>query len=208
MFKFLLASALLCVSFVNTAGLGNSGRTNLDVYYESLCPDSRAFLVNQLAPQWKSLSSFVNLRLIPFGKASFSQNSSGGWSFKCQHGSAECTGNILHACGIKYSKDNTQALNYASCLMRAPTSGAQCAELAGLDFTPIDTCTKTSEGQELAVAHGTETLTLQPTLTFVPWVVYDKVFDDGKQWSSLSNLRSVACNHNGFNAPSCLSNVL
>ncbi|XP_046447172.1 transcription factor 25-like [Daphnia pulex] len=83
-----------------------------------------------------------------------------------------------------------------------------CAELAGLDFTPIDTCTKTSEGQELAVAHGTETLTLQPTLTFVPWVVYDKVFDDGKQWSSLSNLRSVACNHNGFNAPSCLSNVL
>ncbi len=51
----------------------------------------------------------------------------------------------------------------------------QCAELAGMDFTPIDTCTKTAEGQDLAVAHGTETLTLQPTLTFVPWVIYDKV---------------------------------
>lgn len=44
-----------------------------------------------------------------------------------------------------------------------------------MDFTPIDTCTKTAEGQNLLVAHGTETLSLKPTLTFVPWVVYDKV---------------------------------
>ena len=42
----------------------------MDVYYESLCPDSRNFLVNQLASNWNVLSSFVNLRLIPFGKAS------------------------------------------------------------------------------------------------------------------------------------------
>lgn len=33
-------------------------------------------------------------------------------------------GNILHACGIKYSANTTQALTYAVCLMRAPGSGA------------------------------------------------------------------------------------
>ena len=41
----------------------------LDVYYESLCPDSRNFLVNQLNPNWATLSTFTDLRLIPFGKA-------------------------------------------------------------------------------------------------------------------------------------------
>jgi hypothetical protein len=41
----------------------------LDVYYESLCPDSRNFLVNQLNPNWPTLSTFTDLRLIPFGKA-------------------------------------------------------------------------------------------------------------------------------------------
>jgi hypothetical protein len=44
-----------------------------------------------------------------------------------------------------------------------------------MDFTPIDSCTKTIEGQNLVQAHGAETLALQPTLTFVPWVIYDKV---------------------------------
>lgn len=33
-------------------------------------------------------------------------------------------GNILHACGIKYSTSTSQALAYAVCLMRAPGSGA------------------------------------------------------------------------------------
>jgi len=41
----------------------------LDVYYESLCPDSRNFLVNQLEPNWKNMNSYTDLRLIPFGKA-------------------------------------------------------------------------------------------------------------------------------------------
>lgn len=41
----------------------------LDVYYESLCPDSRNFLVNQLEPNWKNMSPYTDLRLIPFGKA-------------------------------------------------------------------------------------------------------------------------------------------
>lgn len=44
-----------------------------------------------------------------------------------------------------------------------------------MDFTPIDVCHKSVEGQNLVQVHGMETLSLQPTLTFVPWVVYDKV---------------------------------
>merc|ERR1712071_457467 len=45
------------------------GRIRLDVYYESLCPNSRMFLINQLGRHYDSIASFVHVRLIPFGKA-------------------------------------------------------------------------------------------------------------------------------------------
>lgn len=207
MLRFLALSAVLSVA-IAAPEVGKSNRVALDVYYESLCPDSRNFLVNQLAPKWQYLSTFVDLRLIPFGKATYSPNSAGGWDFSCQHGASECAGNILHACGIKYSKDVTQALNFASCLMRAPTSGAQCAALAELDYTPIDACSKTVEGQNLVQQHGVETLTLKPTLTFVPWVIMDKNWEDSKQWNSLANLGSVVCSHVRFSSPACSANLL
>merc|ERR1712071_48233 len=44
------------------------GRIRLDVYYESLCPDSRMFLINQLGRHYDSIASFVHVRLIPFAK--------------------------------------------------------------------------------------------------------------------------------------------
>lgn len=67
----LFDSSACCLFFVDFDYQvnGQGSRMTLDVYYESLCPDSRNFLVNQLAPNWKSLSSFVDLRLVPFGKA-------------------------------------------------------------------------------------------------------------------------------------------
>nr|CAH0100690.1 unnamed protein product [Daphnia galeata] len=175
----------------------------LDVYYESLCPDSRNFLVNQLNPSWATLSTFTDLRLIPFGKATFQPITEGGWSFECQHGPDECTGNILHACGIKYSSTITQALNFTTCLMDLPTDGELCAELAGLDYAPIDICQMSIEGQDLVHDHGVETLNLEPTLFFVPWIIYNKVWDLSNQQDSLTNLTAVACNNAPANTPAC-----
>ncbi|EFX72166.1 hypothetical protein DAPPUDRAFT_231465 [Daphnia pulex] len=178
-------------------------RMTLDVYYESLCPDSRNFLVNQLNPNWPTLSTFTDLRLILFGKATFLPNAEGGWSFECQHGPDECTGNILHACGIKYSPTITQALNFTTCLMDLPKNGELCAELAGLDYAPIDTCQMSIEGQDLVHDHGVETLNLEPTLYFVPWIIYNQVWDFTNQWESLTNLTAVACNNAPANTPVC-----
>ncbi|XP_045025427.1 GILT-like protein 1 [Daphnia magna] len=179
-------------------------RMTLDVYYESLCPDSRNFLVTQLNPNWPTLSTFTDLRLVPFGKATFVSNPEGGWDFECQHGAAECRGNILHACGIKYSPSVTQALNFTTCLMDAPISGKSCAESAGLDYTPIDACQNDVEGQNLVHDYGVETLNLDPTLTFVPWLIYNKVWNESNQWESLTNVTGVACNNAPANTPACL----
>lgn len=47
-------------------------QTPVYVYYESLCPDSQAFITKQLYPSMKILKDHVDLHLIPFGKSTVS----------------------------------------------------------------------------------------------------------------------------------------
>lgn len=44
-------------------------KVKLDVYYETLCPDSIAFMVNKVIPEYPLFKHFVDLHLYPFGKA-------------------------------------------------------------------------------------------------------------------------------------------
>ena len=41
----------------------------VDLYYETLCPDSRHFLLYQLYPAWLTLRSIFTINFIPYGKA-------------------------------------------------------------------------------------------------------------------------------------------
>lgn len=47
---------------------------NVDVYYESLCPDSIYFITKELGPIYDQLKSVLKINLYPFGKASVSVN--------------------------------------------------------------------------------------------------------------------------------------
>ena len=42
------------------------------MYYESLCPDSRKFITQQLYPTYQNLSQNLDVEFKPFGKASVS----------------------------------------------------------------------------------------------------------------------------------------
>lgn len=46
----------------------------MTVYYETLCPDSQAFITEQLYPALNSpLAKLVDLKLVPFGRANVSR---------------------------------------------------------------------------------------------------------------------------------------
>ena len=42
---------------------------NIEIYYESLCPDSQAFITQQLHHVWKEYGEYLNPIFKPFGKA-------------------------------------------------------------------------------------------------------------------------------------------
>lgn len=47
-------------------------QVNITVYYETLCPDSKAFILSMLYPNFPKLKDYISLRLVPFGKANVS----------------------------------------------------------------------------------------------------------------------------------------
>lgn len=46
-----------------------SQKVHVAVYYEALCPDSRSFILKQLAPTYRKLLANMELELVPYGKA-------------------------------------------------------------------------------------------------------------------------------------------
>lgn len=45
------------------------------------------------------------------------RKTSRGYEFECQHGSAECFGNKVHACAINQVQDELTSLKLVSCMM-------------------------------------------------------------------------------------------
>ena len=44
-------------------------QVKIAVYYESLCPDSKKFIKEQLAPVWRDFRGAIKVKLVPYGKS-------------------------------------------------------------------------------------------------------------------------------------------
>lgn len=67
--KFVFATLCLFLALFKSSAASDSNKVKVDVYYETLCPDSIGFIIRKLVPNYEAISSMIQLNLIPFGKA-------------------------------------------------------------------------------------------------------------------------------------------
>ncbi|TDG52463.1 hypothetical protein AWZ03_001293 [Drosophila navojoa] len=163
-------------------------KLHITLLYESLCPDSRSFM-HQLGPVHEELKEYIDIELVPFGKSSSEQN---GAIFHCQHGPAECEGNRLQSCVISSSNDQAAQVKFVVCQMFASNyaNADKCASQAGIR-TDVEYCMKTPTGTKLQL--DAELITNQYRPSFVPTIVYNRVFNQQLQDQSLRNFRATVC---------------
>merc|ERR1711899_670295 len=128
--------ALLLVAPSSLLGL------QMDLYYESLCPDSTRFISNQIPEMWAALSQEVSINFVPYGFASTTEDEDGELHFECQHGERECAGNIVQACSLYLTKDRPDdQVALITCMMSAEapdTAGPECWSKLELDFALVE----------------------------------------------------------------------
>jgi len=203
-----LSFTMLIALFVLIVG-ATAQKVPVSVYYESLCPDSQAFITEQLYPAMKSpIGKFVDLKLIPYGKSNYTTQGS-DTIFTCHHGPNECFGNKIHSCAIEHIQVNSYqnqhnreslTLEYVTCLMQSTKNfpdqlfpGKRCAQQVGLEnWEVIEACANQTEGSKLLQKNGELTTILNPPLTSVPTITFRHQQDE-TQALALVNFRSAVC---------------
>ncbi|XP_047333521.1 gamma-interferon-responsive lysosomal thiol protein [Impatiens glandulifera] len=159
-----------------------SDKVSVGLYYESLCPYSAEFIINNLSKLFDNgLISIVDLKLVPYGNAKITNNS----TINCQHGPSECFLNTIEACAIDTWPDLNTHFPFINCVEklvydRKFPEWDSCFDVLGLDRNPVDECYSTGHGKELQLAYADETSALEPPHQYVPWVVVNgnPLFED------------------------------
>lgn len=117
----------------------------------------------------------MDLGFYPYGNAQERQVG-GSWEFTCQHGPAECKGNMIEACAMHFHNATSDWFPFVKCIEASnqePANVAQgCATKAGwTDWSEINACTTSSLGNGLMHAIAQATENLKPPHQWTPWVV-------------------------------------
>ncbi|XP_017046416.1 GILT-like protein 3 [Drosophila ficusphila] len=164
------------------------------IHYEALCPDSMYFIRRRLydALVDNNWWPVTDLKLYPFGKAGFYNNTSTGqMEVFCQHGEDECELNALHACIIE-TLDTRTAFNLIFCMLRSYSNQLDhCSRSMGLNVSKAKDCKASRKTPEILAPYGKETLKLG--LSFVPSIVFENDFDPYGQSSIRYNFDRHFC---------------
>ncbi|NWR38521.1 GILT reductase, partial [Tachuris rubrigastra] len=170
----------------------------LSLYYESLCPACREFLVLKLFPTWLLLpSEMLNITLVPYGNAQ-ERNVSGKWDFQCQHGPEECLGNMIEACLMNEAKNFSTYFPIIFCLESGSSVTKNleaCLQIYApeLDRGRIAACVQGDTGMALMHQNAQLTEALDPPHQFVPWIVINGKHTDELQAQAEASLLGLVC---------------
>ncbi|KAJ8278689.1 hypothetical protein COCON_G00057550 [Conger conger] len=181
-------------------------KVEVALYYESLCPGCRAFLVEQIFPTWVMLNDIMDVRLVPFGNAVETQHLE-KYEFQCQHGEPECLGNMLETCIMKLVGDMGFLIIF--CMEAAAdvlTAAQPCVQLyaPSVKWEAIMTCAKGDQGMQLMHENAEKTKALNPPHEYVPWVTINGEHTEELQDKAMSSLFTLVCSlYKGGKPPAC-----
>ncbi|KAM8874098.1 gamma-interferon-inducible lysosomal thiol reductase-like [Spinachia spinachia] len=178
---------------------------SVTLYYESLCPDCRVFIVQQLFPTWTMLQDIMTVTLVPYGNAR--ENPSATSPFICQHGEPECRGNLIEACMIHLTGPSAFQIIYCMESAENVLNAAQpCLQLyaPSVSWSNVDSCLKGDLGRRLMHANAVMTRALHPAHTHVPWVTVNGEYTGDNEDKALSSLFHFVCQlYKGVTPPVC-----
>ncbi|NXI62720.1 GILT reductase, partial [Anseranas semipalmata] len=192
--------AVACQAERRCANLSHPTDTpvELSLYYESMCPACRGFMVEQLFTTWLLLPiNTMSITLVPYGNAQ-EKEVGGKWQFKCQHGSEECLGNMIQACLMHEAQNFTVYFPVIFC-MESGTSATKnleaCLQVYApqLDAGRIAACVQGELGTELMHRNAQLTEALDPPHQYVPWIVINGKHTDELQAQAQSSLLRLVC---------------
>ena len=183
-----------CESFLNP--IKDAPLVNFTLYFESLCPFCQSFILSQLYPTFKSIGDIMRLTLVPYGNAR--QKKVGGkWQFTCQHGAAECYGNLIETCAIHFHPNVSDYFPFIYCIEKSQAgfkeSAPECAKKSGFDYSKIQACVEGPLGNELEHEMGLKTEGLQPPRKYVPWVTLNGIHTEKIENKATKDLKGLIC---------------
>nr|AXF48737.1 odorant-binding protein OBP40 [Lobesia botrana] len=194
---FVTVALLVCGALAKNKK-SDDNKVKIALYYESLCPDSKRFITDQLAPVWRDFRGAVKVKLVPYGKSTHDKVN-GKWQFNCHHGPDECYGNKIQACILKdRSLQDTDKMELVICLMgqASPDKSLDtCLEKLNkqAESTKLKGCASGNQGDNLLASYGDKSDSVQRPLSFVPTIVINERFDQAIQDEAFTNLKAVVC---------------
>ncbi|XP_054161824.1 gamma-interferon-inducible lysosomal thiol reductase-like [Oppia nitens] len=177
-------------------------KVNIDVYYESLCPDCLQFITGQLVPTYTKLNNIMNVQLFPYGWAHTKRvNHSDGTydlEFNCQHGVRECVGNWIHSCVLD-SEPIDKSIEIIGCIMASKShanpdvAAEECAKVHQYDWPAVKDCAAGPLARGLSAKTGQRFLALKPKPNYVHWIVVNGVHTEAIQQQSGDDLYKFVC---------------
>uniref|UniRef100_A0A8C2WBI3 Gamma-interferon-inducible lysosomal thiol reductase n=1 Tax=Cyclopterus lumpus TaxID=8103 RepID=A0A8C2WBI3_CYCLU len=164
------------------------------LYYESLCPDCRVFITQQLFPTWTMLQDIMTVTLVPYGNAK--EIPSANSPFTCQHGEPECRGNMIEACIIHLTGHTAFQIIYCMESSVNVVNAAQpCLQLyaPSVSWSSVDSCWKGGLGYQLMHRNAVMTRALRPVHTHVPWLTVNGEYEEENEDKEMSSLFYFVC---------------
>ncbi|XP_049268891.1 gamma-interferon-inducible lysosomal thiol reductase-like [Rhipicephalus sanguineus] len=150
---------------------------NLTLYYEGLCPDCHDFFIDQLWPTYNKLEEYIDVDLVPFGKAHMKvANDTSPSSANTVLKSATST--RCRTCAVK------------TILLRR---GSPAPRKIGTYWPVLDKCSRGPEGEKLFREMGERTLALKPPMKWVPYVQINGAHDDAMESLVEKDLFGFVC---------------